>query len=285
MQWASYASVATALLLITVKIAAWFATDSVSILATLIDSSLDVLASIINLIAVRQAIQPPDKEHRFGHGKAEALAGVGQSMFIAGSAGILLLQAVERLFNPREQLVGFDIGLAVMAFSMAVTVLLLCFQSYVIRQTNSMAIKADALHYRTDLWVNAAVIIALLLAAQGYEQMDAFFAIAIAVFILSSVWAMVKESIDLLMDHELPDEDLDKIKAVVRSDPHSEGFHDLRTRRAANKVFIQLHLELDEGLLLKDAHRITDRLEQKLKALFSEADVIIHEDPVIITNK
>jgi len=282
MQWATYASVTTALLLISVKIVAWFITDSVSIMATLIDSSLDVLASLVNLIAVRHALQPADKEHRFGHGKAEALAGMGQSMFIAGSAGILLLQAIERIIHPQVEMLGIDIGIGVMIFSIVATLVLISFQKYVIKQTNSTAIKADALHYQTDLWVNGSVIAALILASYGYSHFDAVFALGIAIFILYSAWAIVKESIDLLMDHELPTEERHKIKAVVLNYPDARGCHDLRTRRSGTKVFIQLHLELDSSLSLYDAHAISDSVEAELKKLFTDVEIIIHEDPVSI---
>ena len=251
-------------------------------MATLIDSSLDVLASMVNLVAVRHALQPADKEHRFGHGKAEALAGMGQSMFIAGSAGILLLQAVERIINPQIEMVGIDIGIGVMIFSIVATFLLLIFQNYVIKRTNSTAIKADALHYKTDLWVNASVIIALVLTLYGYQYFDAVFALGIAIFILISAWEIVKESIDLLMDHELPDEERYKIKEIIYQCPDVFGCHDLRTRRAGNKIFIQLHLELDSSLTLFDAHLISDKVELELMSLYDDVEIIIHEDPVVI---
>lgn len=282
MRWATYASVGTALLLIVTKILAWFATDSVSILATLIDSSLDMLASIVNLVAVRHALQPADNEHRFGHGKAEALAGMGQSMFIAGSAGVLLLQAVERIFHPKESMTSIDVGLGVMLFSMLATTLLIVFQNYVIKHTNSTAIKADALHYKTDLWVNGSVIIALVLTFYNYAYFDAFIALGIAIFVLFSAWEIVRESIDLLMDHELPTEERNKIQAVVSRNPKAIGCHDLRTRRSGNMVFIQFHLELDASLSLFEAHSIADGVEQELKSLFSSVEVIIHEDPVTV---
>ncbi|NOQ82019.1 MAG: cation diffusion facilitator family transporter [Methylophaga sp.] len=282
MRWATYASVSTALILILVKIVAWFITDSVSILATLLDSSLDVLASLVNLVAVRHALQPADKEHRFGHGKAEALAGMGQAMFIAGSAGFLLLQAVGRLLHPQELTAGLEVGIGVMVFSIIATLILLSFQQYVIKHTNSTAIKADALHYKTDLLVNASVIIALLLTFYGAGYFDALFGIGIALFILYSAWEIVKESIDLLMDHELPDEEREKIRQIVLSHPEALGLHDLRTRRSGTRIFIQLHLELDSTLTLAAAHLIADDVENELENLFTDAEVIIHEDPVIL---
>lgn len=280
MRMATYASVATAITLILAKLVAWFISDSVSILATLVDSSLDVLASVVNLIAVNHALQPADREHRFGHGKAEPLAGLGQSMFIAGSAGILLLQGISRLFHPQELTEGIELGIGVMIFSIIATLGLISFQRYVIRHTDSTAIKADALHYKTDLLVNGSVIAALVLAVYGLSIFDSIFAIAIAVFILYSAWSIVREAIDLLMDHELPDEEREKIRATILNHPHAKGLHDLRTRRSGTTVFVQLHLELDESLMLREAHAIADELEQAVTALFDEAEVIIHEDPI-----
>jgi ferrous-iron efflux pump FieF len=277
---ATYASVTTAVILILAKLIAWFISDSVSILATLVDSSLDVLASVINMIAVHHALQPADREHRFGHGKAEALAGLGQSMFIAGSAGILLLQGISRLINPQPLEKGLGLGISVMLLSILATIVLLSFQRYVIRRTDSTAIKADALHYKTDLLVNGSVIVALVLTFYGWDFVDPLFAIAIAVFILHSAWQIVREAVNLLMDHELPDEDRKKIRALITNHPDAIGFHDLRTRQSGNTVFVQLHLELDENLPLKQAHTIADQLENKIAALFEDAEVIIHEDPV-----
>lgn len=280
MRLATYASVATAVSLIVAKLVAWFITDSVSILATLVDSSLDVLASVVNLIAVHHALQPADREHRFGHGKAEPLAGLGQSMFIAGSAGILLLQGINRLLNPQPLEAGLELGVGVMVFSIIASLALYSFQRYVVRQTGSTAIQADALHYKTDVLVNGSVIVALLLTFYGWPQFDPIFAIAIALYILYSAWHIVRESINLLMDHELPEEERQKISALVINHPDAIGLHDLRTRRSGTTVFVQLHLELDERLSLKQAHDIADELEHKIAALFDEAEVIIHEDPI-----
>ncbi len=283
-RWATYASVTTAIVLILIKLIAWFVTDSISILATLLDSSLDVLASLLNLIAVRHALQPADKEHRFGHGKAEALAGVGQATFITGSAGLLLLQALGRIVHPQPIKGSLEMGVTVMVISIIATLMLLAFQHYVVKQTNSTAIKADALHYRTDVLVNASVIVALVLSYYGWHHFDPLFGIAIALFILMSAWKIIREAIDLLMDHELPDEDREKIKAVILKHPETHGFHDLRTRRSGTKVFIQLHLELDASLTLSVAHAIADQLEDELADLFPDAEVLIHEDPVVVAS-
>ena len=280
MRLATYASVATALLLLLTKLLAWFISDSVSMLATLVDSGLDLLASLVNLLAVHHALQPADREHRFGHGKAESLAGLGQAMFIAGSAIVLLLQGLSRLINPQPLERGLELGVGVMLFSIVVTLALVSFQRYVIQRSDSTAIKADALHYKTDLLINISVIAALVLAYYGWVYMDPLFAIGIALFILYSAWQIVREAIDLLMDHELPDEERQKIRNLIINHPQAIGFHDLRTRRSGNTVFVQLHLELDETLSLRQAHAIADQLEREVAALFDEAEVIIHEDPI-----
>lgn len=283
MRHASYASVTTALILIFVKLIAWLITDSVSILATLIDSSLDILASLLNMFAIRHALIPADHEHRFGHGKAEALAGMGQAMFIVGSAGVLLLQAAGRLLHPQPAMTGFGIGVGVMIFSIVATLLLLSYQRYVIKHTNSTAIKADALHYKSDLLVNGSVILALVLTFYGWSGFDSIFAIGIALFILYSAWQIVSESINLLMDKELPDDERDKIYIIVSRHPSAKGMHDLRTRRAGTTVFIQLHLEIDGNLKLAEAHEIADEVELEIKKIFPDSEVIIHEDPVATT--
>jgi len=279
MRLATYASTATALILIVAKLVAWLMSDSVSLLATLIDSCLDALASLLNLFAVRHALTPPDRQHRFGHGKAEALAGLGQATFIAGSAAFLFLEAVGRFLRPVEiQAVGT--GVAVMIFSIAATLLLMMFQRHVISKTGSTAIKADALHYKTDLLVNGSVIVALLLAVYGWAGFDAVFGIAIAFYIIYSAWEIVREALDHLMDKELPAEDRERIKQIARRHPEVRGMHDLRTRQSGTTVFIQLHLELDDKLLLLQAHRIADEVEAELMQAFPGAEVIIHEDPV-----
>ena len=167
-----------------------------------------------------------------------------------------------------------------MVFSIIATFALMVFQNYVIKQTDSTAIKADALHYKTDLLVNGGVILALVLSLNGWTLSDPLIAIAIALFILHSAWGIVRESIDLLMDHELPDNEREKISALILKHPQARGLHDLRTRRSGTTVFIQLHLELDETLSLRQAHDIADALEREIADLFDEAEVIIHEDPI-----
>ena len=275
---ATYASISVALILIVAKLIAWGLSDSVSLLATLIDSVLDALASLINLIAVRHALTPADKEHRFGHGKAEALAGLSQSMFIAGSAGFLLLEAGRRLISPiAVESVG--VSMLVMVFSIIATLLLLSFQAHVIRKTNSTAIRADALHYRTDLLVNASVILALWLSVKGWAGFDALFACAIAIYILYSAWEIITVSYDHLMDRELPDEQREEIERLVLQHKSARGLHDLRSRHSGTVTFIQLHLELDDDLSLLEAHKISDEVELCLLDAFPGSEIIIHIDP------
>ena len=275
---ATYASISVALVLIAAKLIAWSLSDSVSLLATLIDSVLDAVASLINLIAVRHALTPADKEHRFGHGKAEALAGLSQSLFIVSSAGFLLLEAAQRMISPTE-VDAAGIGIAVMVFSIITTLALLGLQGHVIRKTNSTAIKADSLHYKTDLLVNGSVIVALWLSVQGWAGFDALFAGAIALYILFSAREIMVISYDHLMDRELPDEQRDLITQLVLEHSGTRGMHDLRSRQSGTMTFIQLHLELDDDMSLLDAHQICDEIEASLMAAFPESEIIIHIDP------
>jgi ferrous-iron efflux pump FieF len=281
MRQATNASVAVAIVLIAAKTVAWGMSGSVSLLATLIDSTLDALASLLNLLAVRHALSPADTEHRFGHGKAEALAGLGQSVFIAGSAAFLLLESSRRLMDP-VPVQAPGLGMAVMVFSIIATLLLLAFQRHVVRRTGSTAISADALHYRTDLLVNGSVIVALFLATRGWPGFDAVFAIAIAFYILYSAWEIVKQAFDHLMDRELPEDERERIMQIATAHAEVRGMHDLRSRRSGTHTFIQLHLELDDYLSLLEAHRISDEVEDNILELYPGAEVIIHIDPLSV---
>ena len=278
-RFASYASVATAVVLILAKVVAYLMTDSVSLLSTLLDSLLDVAASLLNLVAVRHALTPADREHRFGHGKAEPLAGLGQAAFISGSAVFLLFEAGQRLVTPRP-IENTAVGVAVMAVSIAATVALVIFQRHVIRRTGSVAIRADSLHYLGDLLVNGSVIVALLLAAAtGWARIDAVFGIFIALYIVHTAWQIARASFDMLMDRELPDDDRRRIREIVGAQPGVLALHDLRTRAAGPNVFIQLHLEMDGRMSLYDAHAVADAVEKAVMQAYPGAEVIIHQDP------
>lgn len=284
-RWAAIASVSVAAVLIAAKAGAWIATGSVSMLSTMIDSLLDLAASLLNLLAIRQAAVPADNEHRFGHGKAEPLAGLGQAAFIGGSAVFLLFEAGKRLTTPVPIENGL-IGLIVMTFSIVLTLALVAYQKWVIRRTQSVAIGADSLHYTSDLMVNTGVIVALILATQfGWTRADPLIALAVSIYILVSAWQVFHGSLNLLMDRELPEADRDRIKQIAREHPGVRSMHDLRTRSSGTQTFIQLHLELDPDLSLAEAHRISDEVMDRIEEAFPSAEVLIHEDPYGLTER
>lgn len=271
-------SVVVAVFLLVIKVLAYWMTSSVSIMASLLDSMLDIVASLINLWAIRVALMPPDKEHPFGHGKAEALAGLGQATFIAGSAFFLLFQAINRLRNP-EAVVAMDIGIVVMLISIVVTGLLIVFQRYVIRRTNSVAIRADSMHYMTDLLTNGMIIVALLMVSWDFPWMDGVMAVAMAIYILYSAWEIIWESVQLLLDRELSEEIQQSIRDKVLEDKSILAIHDLKTRESGHTQFIQIHLEMDGNMTLYQAHIISDRVMAALRRKFPVADILIHQDP------
>jgi ferrous-iron efflux pump FieF len=279
MRRATYASVATASVLIAAKLFAYLLTDSVSLLSTLLDSLLDAAASLVNLVAVRTALVPPDAEHRFGHGKAEPLAALGQSAFIAGSAVFLLVEAGNRVVNP-SPIQRSGIGLLVMAFSVLATIMLIFYQRYVIRRTNSVAIRADATHYVSDLLVNGAVITALLIWREfGWALADPLFAGSVGCYILWTAWQIAHGALDHLMDRELPNAERHRIKEIALANPAVRQLHDLRTRSSGQATFIQFHLELDGNIPLVRAHAVSDEVESAILAAFPGAEIIIHQDP------
>ncbi len=276
---ATSAAVSVALVLIALKLAAWLITDSVSLLSSLADSAMDALASLINLFAVRHALQPADSEHRFGHGKAEPLAGLGQAAFISASGIYLIFEAVGRLIEPRVIEQG-GLGLGVMVFSIAVTSALVAYQRSVVRRTDSLAIRADSMHYATDILVNAGVIVSLLLVMfLDWGAADPIVALIIAGFIIFSAFRIARESINHLMDRELPDAERDRIKKIALRHPSVIDCHDLKTRAAGLNSFIQLHISMDGGLTLDESHVISDAVEYDILAAFPNAEVIIHADP------
>ena len=268
MRAAAIASVSVASILIVTKFVAWLMTDSVSLLSTLIDSILDAAASLVNLLAVHHALQPADREHRFGHGKAEPLASLAQAAFICGSAAFLLIQAGERMVHPRD-IVNTDIGYAVMVFSIVLTIMLVGFQRYVVRKSGSVAIDADSLHYKTDVLINLGVMVSLFLSSHfGWKYADPLIAILIAMYIVKGAWGIGKTALAILMDRELEDEDRQKIRNIVMAHEEVKGLHDLRTRSSGVHVFIQFHLELDGDMKLMQAHDISEEVERELMEHF-----------------
>lgn len=279
MQQATYASVTTACLIIAGKMVAWLMTDSVSLLSSFIDSILDVLASLIGLTAVRYSLQPPDEDHRFGHGKAEDIAAFAQSAFILGSALFIFTEALSRFFKP-HLIESTGVGVAVMLFSSVLTAGLVVFQRYVIRRTQSTVVSADYVHYVMDLTVNATVIVTLLVTAVWeVKWLDPVAAIVIAAYIVRGAWKVGKIAFNKLMDKEFEEPERDKIKDIILSHPGIKGMHDLRTRRSGIRSFIQFHLEFDGTLSLNECHAIADEIEQWLLEAFPYAEVTVHQDP------
>lgn len=279
LKFAAYSSIATASLLIVVKLIAWFMSGALCVLASLVDSLMDAAASLINLMAVRYSLKSADEDHRFGHGKAEALAGLGQASFISGSAFFLIFQAIERLSNP-QPLSSVKAGIAIMLFAIAATLVLLAIQGYVVKRTQSTAIKADALHYKTDLLTNISTVAVLMLASSNWQILDPLCALAIAGYILYSAWQIGHESMQILMDRELPSETLETIRKIALAQPDVLDVHDLRTRQSGQAVVIQFHLNINGSLTLDQAHSIAKNVEHRIQDTFPNADVTIHQDPV-----
>lgn len=280
MRRAALASLGVSALLVILKTFAVFASGSVAVLASFADSALDLFTSTLNLFAIRSALTPADAEHRFGHGKAEPLAGLAQGAFIAGSATFLLFQAADRLIAPQPIERG-PMALAVMVFSMVCAVALVMYQRTVVARTGSLAISADKIHYLGDIATNAGVIVAIALAwGLGWKAADPVIAILVAMVLIGSAWGVFRQSYDQLMDRELPDSDREKIVAIIRAHDEVRNVHDLRTRAAGVHAFIQFHIELDPKMSLMRAHEVSDEVEHRLCAAFPHAEVIIHQDPL-----
>ena len=275
---ATRASVAVASILIITKAIAWWLSGSVSMLAGLTDSLLDGVTSFLNLLAVHYALRPADDDHRYGHGKAESLAGMAQALFIGVSAVLIAFQAFDRLKHP-EPVNAPWISIAVIVFSLVMTVGLLILQHRVIKATGSNAVRADSLHYRSDLMLNGSILVALVFAAVGFSQLDAWFGLGIAVYILWSAFQIARESFSVLMDEELPTDVSENMLVLACAVPGVLGAHDLRTRISGNIWFVQLHLELPGQLSLLDAHTLSDQVAAAIENAYPRAEVLVHADP------
>ncbi len=279
MRLATYAAMASAAILVTVKAVVYFDSNSVALLSSLADSALDLFASALTFLAVRVALTPADADHSFGHGKAEPLSALGQSAFIGGSAVLVMVEGVSRLHSPAPTQDN-TAGILVMIAASVVTTLLVALQRYVIRQSGSMAISADSLHYTGDLLMNVSVIAALFLSSYfGLPWIDPFFGIGISVFMLVNAARLATQAVRSLMDQELPEADRRRITDVALQHPKVKRVHELRTRTSGLQKFIQMHLVLDPALSLLEAHRITDDVEKAVESEFPGADIIIHQDP------
>lgn len=279
MKRAAIASVAVSAFLVVIKAGAYFASHSVAMLASMADSALDLLASLLNMLAIRHALAPADAEHRFGHGKAEPLAGLAQGAFIAASALFLSIEVVRRIANPAP-IDNSVPALAVMVVSIGITFALIAYQRRVVAQTGSIAVEADSGHYAGDLFSNLGVIAALILSAwMGWTLADPILALIVAGMLAWTAWNVGRRSLDQLMDHELPDEDRQRIRAIAERHASVIDAHDLKTREAGLSTFIQLHLRLRSDMTLAQAHVVSDEVERAIRAVYPTAQIIIHQDP------
>ena len=276
---ATCASIGVAAILIIAKLIAYLMTDSVAMLTSLFDSTFDLVASVITAYGVASALRPPDREHRYGHGKAEPLAVLAQAIFIIGSAVVLGYEAASRLYHPHE-ITNEAVGYGVMAVAIVMTVALIAFQHHVVRRTHSTAVGADKLHYIGDLAVNLSVVAAFLLhQLTGLSWFDPVFAIAIASGLLASAFHILKQSLFALMDAELPREQRQKIRNIVCAQEGVYGIHDMRTRSDSETIFIELHVEMDGHITLLAAHDLSEKIIDAINVEFPNADITIHQDP------
>ncbi len=276
---AAVASICVAAALIAIKMAAYFTTESVGVLSSLMDSMLDGLSATVTLIGVRQAQRPPSRSYRFGWGKAEPLAALAQSAFILGSAVLLCVEVANRLVT--APVIRYESwGVAALVISSAAVIGLLFVQGEVVRRTDSIAIKADFRHYLGDVVINLAVIVGLILTAQTHIVLfDTLLALFVALFLVANSRLVAKDALRLLLDRELELGERQAIEACVRAHPQTRGVHDLRTRNSGTCRYIELHLELNGTLTLAEAHEITDEIEQSLERDFPNTEILIHQEP------
>ncbi len=279
MRLATVASTSVALTLVVAKAVAWVVTDSVSMLSSLVDTSLDLVGSLITFFAVRQALVPADADHRFGHGKAEALAGLVQAGFIAAS-GCALLFAVAERFNAPKQVQEEGIGLMISALALVLTICLVAFQRHVVRRTGSVAIGADMAHYGTDLVATLVTGVGLFISG-FFDQplIDSGIAGLVALYLMHGSWNVGRNSLDILMDRELPEEDRRRVEEIARRNPGVKDVHELRTRSGGLTRFIQLHIEVDRNLSLLNGHDIGRQVQGEIAKAFPGAEIILHVDP------
>ncbi|MES2137663.1 MAG: cation diffusion facilitator family transporter [Pseudomonadota bacterium] len=276
---AALASVTLALFLLVAKSWAAYRTGSTAMLGSLADTGLDVIASLTTLVGVRIAAIPADLDHRFGHGKAEALVALAQVVLITISAIAIGWRAVDRLVNGAQTRAMGD-GIAVSVVAIGLTFLLLWYQRRVIARTGSVAIKTDNVHYKSDLMLNAAVIVALVLEqALHIAGADAVFGVAIALWLMWGAWRASGESVHQLMDREWPEEERQEFLAAAAAHPELQGLHDLRTRKSGTLRFVQFHVWVPAEWTVQEAHDRLDRAEEALQARFPGTEILIHVDP------
>jgi len=277
---ASYASLTLALTLVALKSWGWQATGSVSLLSSLADSIVDVLASVVTFWAVRFSMSPADEEHRFGHGKSEGIAALLQSLVVGGSGLYVCMEAVKRLMLP-QSIHEPQIGVAVAGVATVATILLVSFQRYVVRRAGSIAISADAVHYQSDVLFNIGVGVSIVLTSSfGWTLADPLVGFVIAIFVLHSAVGIGKRSLEILLDHEIPEKDRGKIRKIALDHPDVRGFHDMKTRFGGNHYIVQFHLELKPNITLWRSHEILDDVEDQIRGHYPRCEIIIHADPL-----
>lgn len=275
---ASYASVIIAVIIMFIKSYGWISTDSQSILASLIDSALDVTSSAINLIAVRLSLTPPDHNHRFGHDKFQDLAIFSQSIFFFSSSLFILYSSFTALYY-RQIPENYELGTNAIYLCIILTFGLVMYQTYVFNKTASKIVAADKLHYFSDFLTNIAIIASLYFSEQ-FWFIDSLTGIFIALYIIKGSYSLFREAIKNLADEEFELKDRQKVIDIINSCPDIQGFHELKTRFAGNKPFIQLHLDINGEFSLKKTHDISEKVEQALMKAFPGGEIIIHQDPV-----
>jgi len=284
MRWSSLLAVTVALVLIGLKGFAWLSSGSVALLGSLLDSVLDFSISFINFFAIRHALEPADEEHRFGHGKAEALAALGQGLIIGGSALFLAWQSVES-FRVPSPIAHSNLAILIVVISIILTLGLVAVQRWVARKTGSLAVAADSAHYEGDLYMNVAVIGALVLSSYTtFTYADPILGLVVTFILLNSALAIIRKAGHQLMDHEASDKTREALTEIIMSHPEVQSVHDLRTRRAGTQLFVQCHIELDGKMSLTHAHDISDRVEMMVMERFPNAEMIIHQDPAGLEN-
>ena len=272
-------AIGVALVLVLIKIPAWRVTGSVALLGSLIDSVLDLMISTGNFFVVRHALTPADREHRFGHGKAEALAALGQALVISVSALWLGYESMTRFIAPAPIAHG-TVGISVIGVSIVLTLGLVALQRKIARQTGSLAVAADSEHYKGDLAMNLAILAGFGLSIYGgFIYADPILGLVVMLVLLNSAREIIVQSANQLMDHELSDQARKQIKEIIHAHPHVHDMHDLRTRQSGTQKFIQCHVEMDPTLTLMQAHHISDEIEASIMKAFPEAEVLIHQDP------
>ena len=276
---AAMASIAMAVILIMLKTWAAYRTDSTAMLGSLADSGLDLVASLVVLLGVRIAAQPADYEHRFGHGKAEALASLVQVILITISAIFIGIRAVQRLLVGAET-ADAELGIGVSVFAMLLTAALITYQRHVVKRTGSLAIGTDRLHYSSDLLLNGSVIVAL--ALDQYARLkgaDAVFGLLIAAWLMWGAWSASSNALDQLMDREWPDELRERFLAAAKDYPELAGLHDFRTRSSGTHYFAQFHVWVPADWTVQHAHDRLDVVEEELQQRFPGTEILIHVDP------